>query len=46
MIRWHYTSLQSHHGDFDGRLAQLGAEGWELVAIDIRGVFWFKRPIQ
>lgn len=42
--RWQY-SRRWIHTDQLAVLAQLGEDGWELVAIDPEGFFWFKRRL-
>lgn len=42
-MRWEY--LQVHVRELrPERLAELGADGWELVAVD-SSTAWFKRPL-
>jgi hypothetical protein len=38
---WEYKRVQS---PTDAQLAELGAQGWELVNFDTTGMFYFKRP--
>ncbi len=41
-VKWEYTVYVGK--DFD-RLDQFGADGWELVSVDVpTAVFFFKRP--
>lgn len=46
MTRWEYKIAQNideiHQA---GALNKLGAEGWELVGFDGRGIAFFRRPI-
>lgn len=47
MTKWEYklVSTELHITD---RLNELGAQGWEMVALDTsydRGWFWLKRPL-
>jgi hypothetical protein len=47
-MKWEYKVLPVRHRDVPERLAELGAEGWELLTVldwtDGTVMFYFKRP--
>ncbi len=45
MQKWEYTTLDPDGSLFDRQIANLGKQGWELVAVNETKAF-FKRPIQ
>jgi hypothetical protein len=45
MKKWEYKVIQLFsHQKTDETFKQLGEQGWELVAIDSSGHYYFKRP--
>jgi hypothetical protein len=45
MQKWEYTTLDLDGSLFDRQIANLGKQGWELVAVNETKAF-FKRAIQ
>jgi hypothetical protein len=45
MQKWEYRFVMLDRGSEEAQLNHLGAEGWELVAVDMTTMCYLKRPL-